>query len=50
MVKAGLTETLIPWVVKTQPAKYDLSTDRLIGLTRAGVPDRRHQAVAPYGS
>jgi hypothetical protein len=40
MVKAGLSADVIVSMVKTQPAKYTLTADALIGLKSAGVPDK----------
>src|SRR5689334_15454633 len=40
MVKAGLSEDVVVSMVKTQPAKYNLSPDQLISLKAAGIPDK----------
>jgi hypothetical protein len=39
MVKAGLGTDLIVQTVQTQPGKYALDADSLIGLKQAGVPE-----------
>jgi hypothetical protein len=40
MVKAGLSEDVVLSVVRSSPAKYDLTSDQLIALKSVGVPDR----------
>jgi hypothetical protein len=50
MVKAGLSADVIVSMVKTQPAKYDLTPDQLIGLKSAAVPDRVVAAMVEKGS
>lgn len=40
MVRAGLSEDIILSMVKTQPAKYTVTPERLIALKAAGVPDK----------
>jgi hypothetical protein len=50
MVKAGLSADVIVSMVKTQPAKYDLTPDQLISLKSATVPDRVVAAMVEKGS
>ena len=50
MVKAGLSEDVILSMVKSQPAKYNLSPDNLIALKSAGVPDRVVAAMVERNS
>lgn len=50
MVKAGLSADVIVSMVKTQPAKYDLTPDRLIDLKTAGVPDKVVAAMVERGA
>ncbi len=50
MVKSGLAEDVIVSIVRTQPAKYSLGTDQLIGLKSSGVPDRVLAAMVERGT
>src|ERR1035441_1276960 len=50
MVKAGLSEEVVLSVVKSSPAKYDLTPDQLITLKSAGVPDRVVAAMVERAS
>jgi len=49
MVKAGLSQDVIISMVRTQPAKYDLTPDQLIALKSVGVPDRVVSAMVESG-
>lgn len=40
MVKGGLSDDVIVHMINTQPGKFNLTTDDMIGLKRAGVDDK----------
>src|ERR1019366_4934105 len=50
MVKGGISEEVVLSVVKSSPAKYDLTPDQLITLKSAGVPDRVVAAMVERAS
>jgi len=45
MVKAGLAESVIIQKIRASPQKFDTSTDGLIKLKHAGVPDKVAEAM-----
>jgi len=48
MVRAGLSETIILAKVKSSAAKFDVRTDSLVALKRAGVTDRVIEAMVSH--
>jgi hypothetical protein len=48
MVKAGLSETIILAKVKSSAGKFDVRTDSLVALKRAGVTDRVIEAMVSH--
>jgi hypothetical protein len=48
MVKAGLSEAIILAKVKSSAAKFDVRTDSLVALKRAGVTDRVIEAMVSH--
>jgi hypothetical protein len=50
MVKAGLSEELIISMINTQPGKYSLTSDDVIGLKQAGVADNIIAAMVTKGA
>jgi len=50
MVRAGLPEGVIVAKIRSSQTKFDLSTDALIALKQAGVPDRVLEEMAGRGA
>ena len=50
MVKAGLPEAVVITKIKSTPAKFDLKTDSLVNLKKAGVSDKVLEAMMAAGS
>jgi hypothetical protein len=50
MVKAGLAESVIIQKIRASPRKFDTSTDGLIKLKAAGVPDKIVEAMISGGA
>lgn len=50
MVKAGLTPSIVEQTIKANDANFDLSSDGLIKLKEAGVPDSVVQAMIARGN
>jgi hypothetical protein len=50
MVKAGLPEAVVIAKIKSTPAKFDLKTDSLVSLKKAGVSDKVLEAMVAAGS
>jgi hypothetical protein len=50
MVKAGLAESVIIQKIRASPRKFDTSTDGLIKLKAAGVPDKVVEAMISGGA
>lgn len=50
MVRAGLPEGVIVAKIRSSQTRFDLSTDALIKLKQAGVPDRALETMASQGA
>jgi hypothetical protein len=50
MVKAGLPEAVVIAKIKSTATKFDLKTDSLVGLKKAGVSDKVLEAMVTAGS
>jgi hypothetical protein len=50
MIKAGLPEAVIIGKIKSTASKFDLKTDSLVGLKKAGVSDKVLEAMVAAGS
>jgi hypothetical protein len=50
MVKAGLPETVVIAKIKSTATKFDLKTDSLVNLKKAGVSDKVLEAMVSTGS
>ncbi|HYB71153.1 MAG TPA: hypothetical protein VEH80_10790 [Candidatus Bathyarchaeia archaeon] len=50
MVKAGLPEAVVIAKIKSTPSKFDLKTDSLVSLKKAGVSDKVLEAMVAAGS
>jgi hypothetical protein len=50
MVKAGLPESIVIAKIKGTATKFDLKTDSLVGLKKAGVSDKVLEAMVAAGS
>jgi hypothetical protein len=50
MVKAGLPEAVVIAKIKSTSTKFDLKTDSLVGLKKAGVSDKVLEAMVAAGS
>jgi hypothetical protein len=50
MVKAGLPEAVVIGKIKSTATKFDLKTDSLVGLKKAGVSDKVLEAMVAAGS
>src|SRR5688572_20743296 len=50
MVKAGLPEAIVIAKIKGTPSKFDLKTDSLVNLKKAGVSDKVLEAMVSAGS
>jgi hypothetical protein len=50
MVKAGLPETVVIAKIKSTVTKFDLKTDSLVNLKKAGVSDKVLEAMVSTGS
>jgi hypothetical protein len=50
MVKAGLPEAVVIAKIKSTSSKFDLKTDSLVGLKKAGVSDKVLEAMVAAGS
>jgi hypothetical protein len=50
MVKAGLPEAVVISKIKSTATKFDLKTDSLVGLKKAGVSDKVLEAMVAAGS
>ena len=50
MVKAGLPEAVVIAKIKSTPSKFDLKTDSLVSLKKAGVTDEVLEAMVSAGS
>ncbi|HEY7435905.1 MAG TPA: hypothetical protein VIE41_12270, partial [Methylomirabilota bacterium] len=50
MVKAGLPEAVVIAKIKGTATKFDLKTDSLVGLKKAGVSDKVLEAMVAAGS
>ena len=50
MVKGGLPEAVVIAKIKSTPSKFDLKTDSLVNLKKAGVTDKILEAMVSAGS
>ncbi len=50
MVKGGLPEAVVIAKIKSTPSKFDLKTDSLVNLKKAGVTDKILEAIVSAGS
>lgn len=50
MVKGGLPEAVVIAKIKSTPSKFDLKTDSLVSLKKAGVTDKILEAMVSAGS
>src|SRR5512147_633277 len=50
MVKAGLPEAVVIGKIKSTSSKFDLKTDSLVSLKKAGVSDKVLEAMVAAGS
>jgi hypothetical protein len=50
MIKAGLPEAVVIAKIKSTATKFDLKTDSLVGLKKAGVSDKVLEAMVAAGS
>ena len=50
MVKAGLPEAVVIAKIKSTSTKFDLKTDSLVSLKKAGVSDKVLEAMVAAGS
>src|SRR3979411_1989690 len=50
MVKAGLPEAVVVAKIKSTATKFDLKTDSLVSLKKAGVSDKVLEAMVAAGS
>src|SRR5712671_6871652 len=50
MVKAGLPEAVVIAKIKSTSSKFDLKTDSLVSLKKAGVSDKVLEAMVAAGS
>jgi hypothetical protein len=50
MVKGGLPEAVVIAKIRSTPSKFDLKTDSLVGLKKAGVTDKILEAMVSAGS
>ena len=50
LVKAGLGESLIVSMVQNQPGQYSLTTDSIVKLKQAGVPEKVMAAMVAKGA